>query len=242
MRILKPLHQLFLVVVLLDMPVVCIAATGYLGVDADYKTGKFGTPFRTDLYSINLSAGYYSPQFFTSITLPYHSLKADDVGEIDGKGDILLHIGSSFTPGSARTIIINTTLAIKLPTADETTGLGTGKSDIGVLVNVTRNWGTFSGSLGFGYTIMGDTGEVNYNDIFNYSISLYKNFQRYGIYTSLEQRESIINGIDDPTELYFGGFYFLSSDVSLVADTFMGLNDGSPDYGVKFGIFKWFHL
>ena len=238
MWIIKPLCQLYLAVVLLIMPIVCIA-TAYISMDADFKTGKFGTAFRTDLYSINLSAGYFSHEFIASITLPYHSLKTDTVGEVDGTGDILLHIGRNFTPGSSRSITINTTLAIKLPTADETIGLGTGEADIGVLFHVSRNWGSFSGSLGFGYTRTGDSDTVNYNDIFNYSISLYKNFQRLGIYTSLEQSESIINDTDDPAALYLGGFYFITSDVSIITDTFIGLNDGSPDYGVKLGFVKW---
>lgn len=238
MWIIKPLCQLFLAVVLLIMPFVCIAAA-YIGMDAGFKTGKFDTPFRTDLYSINLSAGYFSPELIASITLPYHSLKTDAVGEVDGTGDILLHIGRNFTPGSARSITINTTLAIKLPTADETIGLGTGETDIGALFYVTRSWRSFSGSLGFGYTRTGDSETVNYNDIFNYSISLYKNFQRLGIYTSLEQSESMINDIDDPAALYMGGFYFITSDVSIIADTFIGLNEASPDYGIKLGFVKW---
>lgn len=239
MEILKSLRHWLTVVTLFFIPAFCFASTSYFGMDAGFKTGKFGTTVRTDLYSINLSAGRFTPEYNASIAIPFHSLKNEGIGTTDGMGDIVLRLGRNITSEPVHPVAINATLAIKFPTADEKAGLGTGETDIGALFTLSKKWNTYRGSLGVGYTKIGDSETVKFNDVINYSVSLYKNFQRHGIYTSLEHSESMTNDIDDPAELNIGGFYFITTDISFTANIFTGLNDASPDYGVKMGVFNW---
>lgn len=216
---------------------------GYLDISGGYKTGDFGTPTTSGLYYLSPTLGYVAPRYDVSITVPYMSL-TNETGGVSttesGIGDIILRGGMVFVPETERGLSINGSLALKLPTADETKGLGTGETDYGALLSLHQRLEKIKLSFMGGYIKVGDPPAFNYNDIYLYGVGISRVFGRTDLYASLEGRRSTVPGADNPQELNFGFFHLFNKDYSLKGSAFFGLNDGGPDFGINFGIVKWF--
>lgn len=216
---------------------------GYLDISGGYKTGDFGTPTRSNLYYLAPALGYVAPRYDVSVTVPYLSL-TNETGTVSttesGIGDIILRGGRVLVPEGESGLSLYGSLAVKLPTADENRGLGAGETDYGAFFSLHQRLEKIKLSFMGGYIKVGDTPSFNYNDIYLYGIGASKAFGRSDLYASLEGRRSTVPGADNPLELNFGFFHLLSKDYSLKGNTFFGLTDGSPDFGIDFGIVRWF--
>ncbi len=232
-----------LVMVIIPLKASAEDGRGYLDITGGYKTGDFGTPTRSDLYYIAPTLGYVAPQYDVSVTFPYLSLTNKTAGQStteSGIGDIILRGGRALVPEGESGLSLYGSLAVKLPTADENKGLGTGKTDYGAFLGLYKR--IESAKLAFmgGYIITGNSSSFNYNDIYLYGVGVSKVFGRTDLYASLEGRRSTVPGADNPLELNFGFFHLLSKEYSLKGSTFFGLTDGSPDFGVNLGLVRWF--
>ena len=238
-------HLVIALTLILLLPLVAGAETGrsYLEMSGGYKTGDFGTPTRSDLYYVSPTLGYVTPQYDVSVTVPYLYL-VNKTGSAttseSGIGDIILRGGRVLLPEDDEGISLDGALAVKLPTADENKGLGTGAADYGAFAGLHKRIESVKFSLTGGYIIIGDHPPVTYNNIFVYGIGVSKRFKRTEVYTSFEGRQSAISGAKDPQEIHFGFFHILSRNYSLKGSTFFGLNDGGPAFGFELGIVKWF--
>jgi hypothetical protein len=230
---------------ILVSPLAAGAETGrsYLEMSGGYKTGDFGTPTKSDLYYVSPTFGYVTPQYDVSVTVPYLYLTNKTGGAStseSGIGDIILRGGRVLLPEDDEGLSLDGSLAIKLPTADENKGLGTGAADYGAFAGLHKRIESVKFSLTGGYIIIGDKPPITYNNIFVYGLGVSKRFKRTEVYTSFEGRQAVIAGAKDPQELHFGFFHILSRDYSLKGSTFFGLNDGGPAFGFELGIVKWF--
>ncbi len=216
---------------------------GYLDLGGGYKTGAFGTPTTSSLYSLSPTIGYVAPNYDVSVTMPYLSLTNKTGGQSrieSGAGDIILRGGAVFIPEGSTGFSLNGTLAFKLPTADETKGLGTGETDYGAFLGLHQRIGNFKLSLTGGYIKIGDPAAINYNDIYLYGVGISRVFGATNIAASLDGRRSLDPGAQNPQEVSVGFFHVLNVDYAIRGSAFKGLNNGGPDFGAEFGIVRWF--
>jgi hypothetical protein len=131
-------------------------------------------------------------------------------------------------------------MEIKLPTADETTGLGTGEPDLSGYLNFTHKHKQTNFTLSGGYTITGDTAAQTYNDVLRYGAGISSYFNRWYLYARLDGQQQILDTGDNPLEFSVGFFYQIRPTYFIKADSFKGLNNASPDTGFGLGLVHWF--
>jgi hypothetical protein len=216
---------------------------GYLDISGGFKTGDFGTPTTSDLWYFSPTFGYVAPRYDFSVTAPYLSL-TNETGGVSttesGIGDIILRGGAVLLPEGSGRLSVNGSLALKLPTADETKGLGTGETDYGAFLALHQRFDQFKLSLMGGYIKVGDPPQTTYNDISLYGVGISRVWGRTNLSASFEGRRATVPGVKNPQEINLGFFHVLNADYAIKGGTFFGLNDGGPDFGLNAGIVKWF--
>lgn len=213
----------------------------YIGLDAGYLAGDFDSAVDSQLYSVQLTGGIIGTDYDLSMAVPMLRLEEDNGFSESGIGDILISYGHDLIERRSNGISLDGSLMVKLPTADEAAGLGTGEIDYGAIFNLDKKWPIVSGNLHIGYIRAGDASDINYNDTLLYGATAYKVFNRTGTYLSIEGRTATIDNSDDPLEVHIGGFYALSFRNMLVVNSIVGLNDSGPDFGFTIGVRHWLY-
>lgn len=146
----------------------------------DYSTGKYGEASRTETFYMPLGIKYERSDWTLRATIPYvettgpasvSGAGADQITINNGNttrrraaglGDIVL--SASWTALQQGPWLVELGTKVKLATADETKGLGTGKNDYSVQTELYRSLGahTLFGTLGF--KKMGDPNGVDLKD------------------------------------------------------------------------------
>ena len=231
-----------------------------LGIGADYSSGDYGSATTTDIWSVPVTAKYNSGNWTWKASLPWMRVDGDvgvvpglgnvgnsnpqgrgrgnsgstaptgtESGTASGLGDLRLAATYAFDTGGP--LGIDLTGNLKLATADEDKGLGTGENDYGIAVDLYRE---FDGTLlfgGVGYTMLGDSEFIQLDDVLNANLGASWQVGAGSLGAMYDWRQAASDGADDRSELT--GFYsFKGSD----ADKFQlyatkGLSDGSPDWG-----------
>jgi len=174
---------------------------GYLDLGGGYKTGDFGTPTTTSLYSLSSTIGDVAPRYDVSVTVPFLSLtnKTGGQSQIEsGVGDVILRGGAVFIPEGSGGFSLNGTLAFKLPTADETKDLGTGETDYGAFLGLHQRIENFKLSITGGYIKNGNPSAIKYNDIYFSGVGVSRVFGGTDVATSLDGRRSLVPGAQNP--------------------------------------------
>ncbi len=238
-------HGVVALLLILLSPLAAGAEEGrsYLEMSGGYKTGDFGTPTRSELYYVSPTLGYVAPRYDLSIAAPYLFLanKTDiETTSESGIGDVILRGGRVFVPEGDGGFSLDGALAVKLPTADEKKGLGTGETDYGAFLSVHQRFDKTRLSLLSGYIKVGDSPSVNYNDIYLYGFGIARVFGNTEVYAAYEGRRAMVPGFKNPQEINVGFFHVLNQDYAIKGGAFSGLNNGSPDFGMNFGVVRWF--
>ena len=139
-----------------------------LGAGLHYSSGDYGSTTTTRITSLAATARYETGQWVYRATVPYLIVKGDTnvipgVGAVDdvparsdsasGLGDIVLSATYGAYYNRATTLGMDLTAKLKLPTADESKGLGTGEPDVVLLVELYQ---TFDRITGFGLNKAGE--------------------------------------------------------------------------------------
>jgi len=237
---------LLCLLVLLPHAVPAEEGRGYYEVNSSYKTGDFGTPTRTNLLSISAGLGYVSPGFDVSATMPLLFLSSsgdDQAGLVNtniGLGDLVLRAGRVFLAENDAGFSLDGALAVKLPTADETDGLGTGEPDYGAFFGAHKRFDKIKLSLLTGYIKVGDPPSIDYNDVYLYGTGISRMFGSTLAYAAYEGRRSVVPGVRNPQEISAGFLHALSADYAIKGSAFRGLNKAGPDFGLSLGFVSWF--
>jgi hypothetical protein len=121
---------------------------------------------------------------------------------------------------------------VKIPTADESRGMGTGKVDYGVGVEIDKEVGPIFLFGDVAYTVMGKIPGLNFRNRPAASFGVGKQVSDTVTVSSMvDWRRSIIAGNTNPTELVGMLSYKASSRVTVTPNAFVGLTQGSPDFG-----------
>src|SRR5690606_34061936 len=142
-----------------------------LSLGSYYSHGDYGMDADTSIYYFPLSYDYTLERWRFKITVPHIQIAGpgnvlvnvgslgrggeffDDSDRVsaDGTGDTLLSATYQFDPLSARAPFIDVTVEIKVPTADEEKGLGTGETDYGIQLDLYQMAGqtTLFSTMGY---------------------------------------------------------------------------------------------
>ena len=235
-----------------------LADSGY-SLGAEYSQGDYGSGETASAWYIPCGWRYGSDGFRASVTIPYLMVEGSaqvtfngrriapsgmggmgggggtgtTTRTISGLGDIMLSGSYLLLSEADARPWVAATAKVKLGTADEEKGLGTGENDYTLQLEAGK--GMLYGYAG--YRVLGDTSTVDYNDVSFVGAAL--NFPM-GKATSLSveyfTEQASVDGMDDVQEasLSLGGKMSEELDYSLYYVA--GLSDSSADsvVGVKF--------
>jgi len=131
---------------------------------------------------------------------------------------------------------------LKLPTANETHGLGTGEIDQGAGLEFAKELNQDLTLLADGYyTIIGDPEGTDFNNQLAFDIGFYRPLNgKLGLTVLYETRSALADGNADPRELS-GTLDYKSADGNqYTGGLLLGLSDGSPDLGLSVGLSRRF--
>lgn len=137
----------------------------------------------------------------------------------------------SFVPGVAPF------LKVKAPTADADKGLGTGEWDVGFGVEWDKRFREFFVLGDVSYTFMGEPPHQHFRNRPAFSVGIGRQFTRDIAGTvMLDWRRAIVSNGDDAVELTGILQFRLARTVTASPYVFVGLTDGSPDFGLGFEV------
>jgi hypothetical protein len=218
-----------------------------LGGGFHYSTGDYGSSIDTRISTLEFTARYETGRMVYRASVPWLTVKGDTgvipgIGEVSGApvrsgsasglGDIVLSAAWSayYDPGS--TLGLDLTGKVKLPTADESEGLGTGEPDFAVLVDLYRTFDRVTGFGGVGYHFMGDSPALPLENAWSANLgATYRLDARASVGAMLEGRQRVAPGGSRILELT--GFWMRRLEAQWRAQLYglIGLADGSPDWG-----------
>lgn len=154
-------------------------------------------------------------------------------GTSSGLGDLLLEGSWTLDPLFSLAPFVEIGARLKLPTASESEGLGTGKFDVTPEVEVTRLYGRWTPSLSVGFRVLGDGSNTTYRDGFLASAGL-----TCRLWDVLEPgafvywKQSATRGNQDSVEVLPVLRVDVSERWSVDAYASAGFTNSSPDAGV----------
>lgn len=211
----------------------------YVDLTLGYSRGDFNTGQDSKLSQLRITYGQVMEHYDFSVEVPYLFL-SDSFGDESGLGDVTLRAGRTLGDKNPDADNLYVSVAIKLPTASDSKGLGTGEADVGSFIRYTHPINKMNLSLLGGYIITGDSVIQVYHDIFVYGIGLSRITAPWYIYGSLDSRQKTFSTGDYPLELSGGFFYQLNSAQFVKVEGFVGLSNSSPDIGATIGFVNWF--
>lgn len=221
-----------------------------------YETGDYGQSHDTHTVYAPFTITRYFTGFETYVTIPYiYQESESNVTTISGKriktsrtttstqtaeglGDII--IGGAYYLMNETTDPLNVNLAasIKLPTADDDEGLGTGEFDETIGLETSKNLADkWNGYFNMYYTFIGDPSNQPLDNQFTYSLGAgYKIDPKTEISEFYTESTAITSGVENSRSLATSISHDLDEKTNLVGSLSIGLSDSSPDYGVTGGV------
>lgn len=227
-------------------------------VGFDYSSGNYGGSSTTKILSIPLTGSYETGPWLFKLTLPY--LRVTGPGDVvpgvgrqsdgsgggagggagqstttteSGLGDLAGAATYNLVPGSRDRPWIDITGKIKLGTANETRGLGTGEHDFSAQVDVYQAFGQITGFAHVGYSILGDSAALPLRNVFYGGAGGSLQFQpRVSGGLMLNMREATSAFSEEQLELTAFANLKLDDPWRLQGYVVRGLADGSPDWAI----------
>ena len=205
-----------------------------------YTRGSYGLPTDTDIYVVLVNPSYETDTWRLQASLPYVHLKgaASVVGNAgtsaasrteEGMGDAsvtvtrkLGDVGEGWFPSFAA--------KVKLPTADESKGLGTGKTDFSFEADLFKKVGDLVPYGTFGYQFLGHSQAYPMKSGFYASAGFADTVApKIVVGVGGNWRERIISGGSQALELMAFVQRTLSDNLHLQLFALHGFTDASPD-------------
>lgn len=121
---------------------------------------------------------------------------------------------------------------VKIATADEDKGLGTGANDYGVAVDLFRSFGDTTAFGGLGYAWLGDSDFIDVDSVLSGNLGVsHKMGEGSSLGVVYDYRQPASEDSDDRSEVT--GFYSFPAGEQSKMQFYAtkGLSDGSPDWG-----------
>ena len=218
-----------------------------LGAGLHYSEGDYGTGSTTRITSLAATARYEQGQWTYRATVPYLRIEGNSsvipgVGAVrgggstrsteSGLGDIVLGATYNAYYNPASTLGVDLTGKLKLPTADENKGLGTGEADFAFLLDLYKTFERITAFGGVGFHVLGDAPGLPLDNVWSANLGAsYTINERDSAGLSLDGRERAAPGSERQRELT--AFFTRKLDRLWKAQVYglIGFADGSPDWG-----------
>ncbi|MEF8982550.1 transporter [Thiohalorhabdus sp.] len=174
------------------------------------------------------------------MVLPFQVLETEDRDTESGLGDLYLQAGHLLIPETDGGLSVYGSGALKVPTADEDAGRGTGEPDLGGYLTPRQDLGSWQLSGYGGYTIRGEPAGFDYNSITSYGVKATRSLNGTVVFGGLDGSTALTDNGDPPLEVFAGSFWLLPESRVFTADIAFGLSDGSPDLSLGVGVVQWF--
>ena len=219
-----------------------------------YFSGEFGTETETHILSLTSSLVVSRGKHEFWLNLPYLSVTAespvtflgDQVIERgpggrtteSGPGDVVLQDEYTFVEGSGSGPSVSVILRVKLPTADETRGLGSGEPDGGLGFGLSQPLGTRWALFGqTQYVVRGDPPGTDLRDTFLASIGFQRRLSdSTSARLSYAWLQSVISGRSALADISLGCDHSFARKLTLRTVAYFGLSETAEDYGFLAGI------
>jgi hypothetical protein len=132
---------------------------------------------------------------------------------------------------------------VKTPTADADRGLGTGRLDEGIGIEISRTLGRGSiAMLDGGYTIIGQPAGADYNNTWWYDVGFGQDLGSDAVNLSVffSEHRAIVPGLPNARDILVALNLKGASGWRIQISGEKGLSDGSPDHGITFGAARRF--
>ena len=227
-----------------------------------YDTGKYGTSDHTSSFYIPLTLKRYFDKSSASVTVPY--LRQSSTGQVvrvggspvrvnkvrtaagsssqSGLGDIILRGGYPLRQEDPDSFGLTLAGRIKLPTADEDKGLGTGEFDEGAGLEFAKEIAPRLTLLADGYyTLIGEPDGADFNNQLSLDLGFYSPLNgKLGLTVLYETSNAIVSGNPGPRDLSATLDYKAPDGYNYFGGLLLGLSDGSPDFGISAGLSRRF--
>jgi hypothetical protein len=223
-----------------------------LSTGMDYSSGRYGLPQSTDiivgLSNIALTMGNWrfsaSMLYLDIVGPPYVAIGPDgqlvivtqkstaNSTQRSGFGD--LNVGTTYTwePFGADSYEFDLTANAKIATADAAAGLSTGEDDVSFSADVTRQFGSWSPFVTFGYLVPGSPKAYSLNSAPQFSVGTsYQITSDIVATASYDFNGAITPTLSDAQQLFAAGSWVFDDSLSLTVYAEYGLTAGAPSQG-----------
>jgi hypothetical protein len=227
-----------------------------VGAGLHYSAGDYGTGATTRMTTLAATGRYETGPWVYRASVPYlvvsgNSNVVPGLGQVRGAqarsgtekglGDVVVSATYGAYYDRKSTLGVDLTAKLKLATADESKGLGTGEHDAAFLVELYRSFDRITGFGGVGYHILGDPPGFPLDNVRSASLGAsYKLDQRDTVGVMLDGREKASPATARQRELSAFFTRKLDRDWKAQAYALIGLADGSPDYGAGLSLARPF--
>jgi hypothetical protein len=220
-------------------------------VGYEFSRGEFEASEDTEIRYVPLTFKYLRGDWTAGLTVPYIRIEGpgDVVRGADGNlviatdgagtttetglGDIVAALSYTFYPSWPSLPVLELGGRIKLPTADEDEGLGTGEPDYTVQADVSKRFGAFSPFATLGYRFLGDPSGLELEDGFLASLGVgYRYGPKLSLGLAFDYREASTDGSDDARELVPYTSFRVSDRFTLGTYGVVGFSDASSDFAL----------
>ncbi len=242
----------------LALPLLTTSFCGFTSADegqwkyssgVDYSTGDYNDSADTRILYIPFSASYKEGNLSGKITVAWLSI--DGPGNVigGGGGGVVLPGGGNTSTESgvgdtwvsltyeiesfpAEWGYLDVTGKIKVPTADEDKGLGTGKMDHTLQLDYAYAVDQLTPMATLAYKIKDDPSGIDLNNVLYLSVGAdWRHSHNTHFGASLDFQQASTSGVDDPLDLFTYMSYIVNKQWRLTPYLYFGLSDSSPDIG-----------
>lgn len=227
-----------------------------LGGGFHHSSGDYGTSTTTTITSLAATARYDSGFWTYRASVPWLMVRGDTsvvpgVGRVrgatnersseSGLGDVVVSATRNVFYDRGTTLGLDVTGKVKLPTADENKGLGTGEPDFSVLADFYRTFERVTGFGGVGYHVLGDPPGTPLRNVWSATLgATYRIDERDTAGVSLDGRQRVAPGTSPQREVMAFLIRRLDGNWKAQAYALLGLADGSPDWGAGLSLARPF--
>jgi hypothetical protein len=221
-----------------------------LGSGFDYSTGDYGFTQSTEVFSVPVNLSLDKDRWAFKASLPYITIKgpASVVTGVGGAasgapprptsqteagvGDVMVSATYHARPVPGE-LNIDFTGRVKIGTADEDKGLGTGETDYYAQIDLYQNLGVITPFGSVGYRVLGRNATFPLKDGFYATAgAAFRLTDKTVVGAAYDWRSRIIDGAENGTD----ALAFVSTNPNdrwnILGYVLTGFNDASPDYGV----------
>jgi hypothetical protein len=214
----------------------------------DYSKGDYGTGVDTEMVVAPISARLKVGDVRFTVSMPWlridgaSAIVPGDGGPIiidpnaprttrSGFGDVT--VGANWAlPEEKLGFGLDFGTRVKLPTASESKGLGTGKVDVSVSAELSKSFGPVTPFVSAGYRFPGDPAGFDLKNAFYGSAGASIIAGKAVIIGSYEYREATSPLAESSQEIFGALSAPVSDRLTFTLYGSGGLSDGAPDYGV----------